>query len=139
MSKPSLTVIGWLIALTIWAALAQAGGVLPADEGADRFNPAAAAASERAAPIPDGQASSNRSEVSDHDPFAFLGTVAYKDLEGGFFVIVGDDGRIYDPINLPETFQRDGLDVKVTAILRPDVGGIHMIGDMIEIVDITAE
>ena len=67
------------------------------------------------------------------------GTVVYKDLEGGFFAVEDDGGKIYDPINLPDAFKRDGLKVKVNARLRNDMGSIHMVGDIIEIVDITAE
>ena len=67
------------------------------------------------------------------------GIVVFKDLEGGFFAIEGDGGKIYDPINLPDAFKRDGLKVKVNARLRNDMGSIHMVGDIIEIVDITAE
>lgn len=67
------------------------------------------------------------------------GTIVYKNLEGGFFVIKGNDGRIYDPINLPEPLKKDGLKVKVNAKLREDLGSIHMVGDIIEIVSVSAE
>jgi len=75
----------------------------------------------------------------DNHTFKIQGTVVYKSLEGGFFAIESDDGKTYDPINLPEVFKRDGLKVKVNAKLRKDVGSIHMVGDIIEIVNITAE
>ena len=67
------------------------------------------------------------------------GTIVKKDLEGGFFAIESDDGRVYDPINLPEHFKKIGLKVKVNAKLRNDVASIHMAGDIIEIIDINAE
>ena len=35
------------------------------------------------------------------DSFEIMGTVAYKNIEGGFHAIDGDDGTKYDPINLP--------------------------------------
>jgi hypothetical protein len=54
-------------------------------------------------------------------------------------MIKGDDGRIYDPINLPEPLKRDGLKVKVNAKLREVLGSIHMVGDIIEIVSVSAE
>ncbi len=60
----------------------------------------------------------------------------YKDIEGGFFAIDGDDGKTYDPINLPDSFKKDGLKVNITARFRKDVGGIHMVGDIIQIVNI---
>jgi hypothetical protein len=73
------------------------------------------------------------------DTIKITGTIVYKNLEGGFFVIKGNDGRIYDPINLPEPLKKDGLKVKVNAKLREDLGSIHMVGDIIEIVSVSAE
>ena len=73
------------------------------------------------------------------DTVDLQGTVVKKGLEGGFFAIESDDGRVYEPINLPEHFKKDGLKVKVNAKLRNDMGSIHMVGDIIEIVDIDAE
>ncbi len=71
--------------------------------------------------------------------FEIMGTVAYKNIEGGFFAIDGDDGRKYDPINLPESFRKDGLKVKVTARLRRDAVSIHMYGSIIDVVNIAAQ
>ena len=73
------------------------------------------------------------------DTFEIIGTVAYKNIEGGFYAIDGDDGSKYDPINLAETFRKDGLRVKVTA--RPRVGAMsfHMYGAIIEVVNIAAQ
>lgn len=139
MSKKSITVIGLVFALAGWAAFALAGGTPLKNEGVNGGNQATAADPETAAAQPGDEASSNSGAIADHDAFELLGTVVYKDLEGGFFAIEGDDGRIYDPINLPEAYQKEGLKVKVNAILRKDVGSIHMIGDIIEIVNIAAE
>lgn len=77
--------------------------------------------------------------IAQEDQIDISGTVVYKDLEGGFFAIEGDGGKIYDPINLPDAFKKDGLKVNVNAKLRNDMGSIHMVGDIIEIVDITGE
>ena len=65
------------------------------------------------------------------------GTIQRVELEGGFYLIRSDDGASYDPMNLAEPFQRDGLKVRVRAKLRPDMGGIHMAGPIVEIVEIT--
>jgi len=77
--------------------------------------------------------------ITHEDQIDISGTVVYKELEGGFFAIEGDGGKIYDPINLPDAFKKDGLKVNVNAKLRNDMGSIHMVGDIIEIVDITGE
>jgi inhibitor of cysteine peptidase len=64
------------------------------------------------------------------------GTVKYIDLEGGFYGIVGDDGQQYDPMNLDQTYQQDGLRIRFQAKIRPDIASIHMWGIIIEITKI---
>ena len=66
------------------------------------------------------------------------GTIVYLNLEGGVYVIRGDDGQTYNPSNLPEKYQKDGLTVSVIARTKTDAIGIHMVGPIIEIVDISA-
>jgi hypothetical protein len=63
------------------------------------------------------------------------GTVRFVTLEGGFYGIVADNGHHYDPINLDEELQEDGLRVRFKAERR-DVASIHMWGQLIEIVEI---
>jgi len=70
------------------------------------------------------------------DVFEIIGTVAYVELEGGFYAIIAEDGKRYDPMNLPNSFRTDGLKVTVKAKLRPDAAGFHMYGPIIEVVDI---
>jgi hypothetical protein len=65
------------------------------------------------------------------------GTVHYYNLEGGFWAVRGDDGVTYDPIaGLPSAFQRENLRVTMVARTRPDMGGIHMVGPITEILSI---
>jgi hypothetical protein len=64
------------------------------------------------------------------------GVIRHFDLEGGFFAIRGDDGVTYDPSNLSEDFRRDGLRVRARVRLRPDMGGIHMVGPIVDIIEI---
>lgn len=73
------------------------------------------------------------------DTFEITGTVVYKNIEGGFFAIDADDGRKYDPINLPEEFRKDGLKVKLTARLKRDAVSFHMYGAIIEVVNIAVQ
>ena len=73
------------------------------------------------------------------DSFEIVGTVKYKNIEGGFYAIDGDDGSRYDPISLPEAFRKDGLEVKVTARRRVDAMSFHMYGSIIEVVNIAAQ
>jgi hypothetical protein len=65
------------------------------------------------------------------------GTVQYFNLEGGFWAIRGDDGVTYDPLNgLAAAFQRENTRVTVVAKIRNDVGGIHMVGPIVEVLSI---
>ena len=73
----------------------------------------------------------------DSSSFEIQGTVVRKNLEGGFYAIDGDDGKKFNPVNLSESFKKDGLRVKITARSRSDAMGIRMYGDMIEIVEIS--
>lgn len=67
------------------------------------------------------------------------GVVRHFDLEGGFFAIRGDDGVTYDPSNLAEAFRRDGLRVRARVRLRPDMGGIHMVGPIVDVIEIAQD
>lgn len=68
-----------------------------------------------------------------------MGNVTYKNIEGGFYAIDADDGGKYDPINLPESFKKDGLKVKVTARIKKEAMSFHMYGTIIEVVNIEAQ
>lgn len=67
------------------------------------------------------------------------GVIRHFDLEGGFFAIRGDDGVTYDPSNLADDFRRDGLRVRARVRLRPDMGGIHMVGPIVDIIEIARD
>ena len=65
------------------------------------------------------------------------GTVRYFNLEGGFWAVRGEDGVTYDPIaGLAPAFQRENLRVTLIAKVRTDVGGIHMVGPLVEVLSI---
>ena len=67
---------------------------------------------------------------------AGTGTVVFNNLEGGFWGIVSDDGKRYDPLNLDKAFQISGLKVRFEARLRTDVVGFHMWGAAVELIHI---
>jgi hypothetical protein len=68
--------------------------------------------------------------------FSDSGTVRCFDMEGGFCGIIGDETGNFEPINLSEEFQKDGLRVKFTAIHLMDMFSTLMWGSKIEIVSI---
>jgi hypothetical protein len=88
------------------------------------------------APSPDVHEATGSSST---DTVEITGTVTFVNLEGGFFTIQGNDGSTYTPTNLPESFRKDGLEINALVRPRPDVMSIHMVGPIIEIVDILAD
>ena len=67
------------------------------------------------------------------------GTVRYITLEGGFWAVRGDDGLTYDPMNgLAPQYQRENLRVTLVAKVRDDIGGVHMVGPIVEVLSIQA-
>jgi hypothetical protein len=65
------------------------------------------------------------------------GTVRYVPLEGGFWAIRGEDGVTYDPMNgIASEFQRENLRVTLIARVRNDIGGIHMVGPIVEVLSL---
>jgi len=79
-----------------------------------------------------------RTPSPSEDSIEFIGTVVHKGIEGGFFAIDADDGSKYDPTNLPESFKKAGLRVKVSARLEKDLMSFHMYGVLIEVLKIEA-
>lgn len=70
------------------------------------------------------------------EAIAFTGKVHRVSLEGGFWGLVGDDGRKYQPLKLPAEFQRDGL--RVVGKLREKRGArsFRMWGTIVEVAEI---
>ena len=64
------------------------------------------------------------------------GTVEHVELEGGFWGVIGDDGKQYDVFNLPKEFRKQGLRVKLAGKLRPDRISFHMWGVIVEVISI---
>lgn len=64
------------------------------------------------------------------------GTINHIELEGGFYGIVTEDGRQFDPIDLDESFKEDGLRVRFRAQTVEGVASIHMWGTLVEIITI---
>ena len=66
-------------------------------------------------------------------PWDTTGTVTHQDLEGGFYGIIGDDGKKYDPRNLGPEYQKDGLRVAFHATEARGMGSIHMWGTLVNL------
>ncbi len=68
------------------------------------------------------------------EPFSITGRVHFVDIEGGFWGIVAENGRCYDPINLPARLQREGLRARFTLRALRNQFNSHMWGMMVNIV-----
>jgi hypothetical protein len=79
-----------------------------------------------------GHAASDRAA----DEISAQGTVQFIELEGGFWGIIGVDGKHYDVVNLPKEFQQQGLRVKFTGRVRPSQISFHMWGVIVEIMSV---
>lgn len=67
------------------------------------------------------------------------GVIRHFTLEGGFWAVSGDDGVVYQPKDgLDSQFRRENLRVSMVARVRNDLGGIHMVGPIVEVVSIRA-
>jgi hypothetical protein len=76
------------------------------------------------------------SPTDDENTVSGTGTVAFIDLEGGFYGIVADDGSHYYPLNLDAEFQVDGLPISFSGILRRDIATTAQWGAPIELTHI---
>lgn len=65
------------------------------------------------------------------------GTVDYNPIEGGCWVIVGDNGKIYQPVGgLAEAFRQDGLRVFLAFRPNTNVAGFCP-GQFVDVVALT--
>lgn len=64
------------------------------------------------------------------------GTVRFQEMEGGFWGIVADDGRKFDPMGLDAKFQKEGLRVRFKATPDPDRMSTHMWGTIVNLTHI---
>ena len=68
----------------------------------------------------------------------FTAKVVYVPLERGFYgLVIEETEQKYLPLNLPESFQIDGLKVQVEAVEEKSVVGLHLWGKYIRIFYIT--
>ena len=92
-------------------------------------------ASETKDPKPSPQGNTEAGALP-QDGLRITGTVRHIPIEGGFYGIVADDGRHYDPVNLPAAFKEDGLPVACRARVLRNRASFHMWGQLVEILDI---
>jgi hypothetical protein len=76
-----------------------------------------------------------KTSAATQDIVSGTGTIIFLGFEGGFWGIVGDDGKHYDPVNLGQ-FQVNGSRVWFEAEVLHDAVSFHMWGKMVSIIHI---
>ncbi len=61
------------------------------------------------------------------------GRIVYRDLEGGVWVLEGDDGRTYQLAGGDRKIKKDGQRVEVEGQIQKDVMTIHMVGPVLDV------
>lgn len=62
------------------------------------------------------------------------GKVVYKNIAGGFWGIIDENGKAWRPVNLPKSLQKDGKTVNIEARPTNEEVSIFMWGTAIEII-----
>jgi len=61
------------------------------------------------------------------------GQIYYRNIEGGFYGIIGDDGIKYQPTNLPRKFKKEGLNLKFDAKMKSHMVSAFQWGTIVEL------
>ncbi len=74
--------------------------------------------------------------LAENSTISNTGEIKYLDLEKGCWIIETSDNIQYEPLNLNEEFQEDGLEIEFEAEIVENAVSICQIGTLIEISDI---
>ena len=66
----------------------------------------------------------------------FTGKVVHLEIEGGFWGLKADDGKNYDPLDMPSQFEIEGMRVEATLRAEKDIATIHMWGTPVRVLEI---
>ncbi len=61
------------------------------------------------------------------------GSIIYKDLEGGFYAFIAENGDRYTLHGLDETYQKNGLIVEVKGTPKPDMMTFTQFGTVLQV------
>ena len=61
------------------------------------------------------------------------GSIVFKDLEGGFYAFIAENGDRYTLHGLDETYQKNGLIVEVKGTPKPDMMTFTQFGTVLEV------
>ena len=63
----------------------------------------------------------------------FTGNVRFITIEGGFYALYAQDGRIFTPTNLAKKYKQDGLIVEVKGQILTDIMSFTQHGKMLQV------
>lgn len=75
----------------------------------------------------------NIDATGEHSKVTLKGTIVFKEMEGGFYAFISDNGERYTLQKLDKKFHRNGLIVKVTGMPKPDVMTITQYGTVMQV------
>lgn len=61
------------------------------------------------------------------------GSIAFRDLEGGVWVLEGDDGKTYELAGGDRGIKKDGKRIEVEGKVERDVATIKMVGPVFRV------
>lgn len=64
------------------------------------------------------------------------GSIIYKDLEGGFYAFIAENGDRYTLHGLDETYQKNGLIVEVKGTPKPDMMTFTQFGTVLQVTSV---
>ena len=64
------------------------------------------------------------------------GSIFYKDLEGGFYAFIAENGDRYTLHGLDETYQKNGLIVEVKGTPKPDLMTFPQFGTVLQVTSV---
>ena len=70
------------------------------------------------------------------DKVTLTGTIVHKEMEGGFYAFIAENGDRYTLQKLDKKFHRNGLIVKVTGMPKPDLMTTTQYGTVMQVEDI---
>ncbi len=71
-----------------------------------------------------------------NDSFEITGMVRFTSVEDGCWMIEGDDGHTYEPVNLPTEYLVDSLRVRATVEYRSDLTSTCQLGSIVEVLEV---
>ena len=64
------------------------------------------------------------------------GSIFYKKMEGGFYAFITNKGKKYTLHGLNEAFQQNGLVVKITGEVKPDLMTVTQFGEVLQVKEV---